>query len=110
MLLFIVAMAARRPVWFVVIEVWIRSAPELHECQQAARIGPTVCYSKCGLSPTTNSFTMSEQWLNGGVPALQPGDRGSIPGRVMPKTVKNGTHSFAAWHSASRVGFGGEAL
>ena len=39
--------------------------------------------------------------------ALQPGDRGSIPGLVIPKTVKNGTHSLPAWRSASRVGLGG---
>ena len=41
----------------------------------------------------------------GKVPALQPGDRGSIPGRVRPKT-----RCLPAWHSAWRVGLGEVSL
>ena len=44
------------------------------------------------------------------VSALRLGGRGSIPGRVIPKTWKNGSQCRPARHSASRVGLavGGE--
>ena len=32
--------------------------------------------------------------------ATEAVDSGSIPGRVKPKTIKIGIHSFPAWHSA----------
>ena len=32
--------------------------------------------------------------------ATEAVDLGSIPGRVKPKTIKIGTHSFPAWRSA----------
>ena len=38
--------------------------------------------------------------------ALRLGGWGSIPGRVIPKTGKNGTQFLPAWRSASRVGLG----
>ena len=41
------------------------------------------------------------------VSALKLGGRGSIPSRVIPKTVKMGPNaSLLNWHSASRVGLG----
>ena len=38
--------------------------------------------------------------------ALRLGGWASIPGRVIPKTGKNGTQFLPAWRSASRVGLG----
>ena len=35
-----------------------------------------------------------------GASATEAVDSGSIPGRVKPKTIKIGIHSFPAWRSA----------
>ena len=35
-----------------------------------------------------------------GTSANESADLGSIPGRVKPKTIKIGIHSFPAWRSA----------
>ena len=51
----------------------------------------------------TSLFTTEDvpvQWLSGRASALWPGVAGSIPGRFIPKTLKNVTSCFFAWRSA----------
>ena len=74
------------------------SSPTSQVNHEPDQLSENWAFSHSRTTIANNNYT--DQWSSGWASATEAVDSGSIPGRVKPKTIKIGIHSFPAWRSA----------